>query len=654
MRRYWILGLISILAAATPALAHQCSGTTSLLGAGPSEGIAAVGELAAINAGSTVYTFDIADPARPQPLGELAFDDTVITVIPVGAIENFVLAFVYDEPAHRLALIDPSHQGSPRLVSSVEFADPLAPGDLAVIDSTAWIVTQFPNPFLVSIDLSDPERPRIERTIELPHAATSIAADGDQLLLASRVAGLMLVDVSDPGTPTTVGSLTIPNSVVVASHGNRAYVGTTTHRIHLVDISDPATPVEVSSVDYPYIAWPRDLAFSSGRLILGLEDLDPMIATPHGGLVVFDVSDPSAPHEIGYAPFSSGPNRLLQIEDATLVADGERGLRVFELEASGTPFETARRNITMDDAFAVAVRGDLAYLGDQGLRLIDISDHRNPIPVASVELDGEMTQVAVNEGGDRIAALSQRTTLHLFSADDPATPVLASTGPTDGYALAITGNVVGVVSGDEGLSLIDVSDPTAPEIRSSLQTSGFAVSIAMDGHLAVVGSSVQGGLGAMAVFDISDPADPVLLSQTPTQSGVYEVDLDQRKAVVSMRSFTVLYDLADPTSPIEIARYEDDTWTADGIALDGDRVHLSAWPGGLVILDFSNAISPRRVIQTWWHPLPIVDGGPLGGYDVAVHEGASVVADGKFGLRVFEVKRCIPETGPNQGSPTVD
>jgi hypothetical protein len=274
--------------------------------------------------------------------------------------------------------------------------------------------------------------------------------------------------------------------------------------------------------------------------------------------------------------------------------------------------------------------------------------------VASVELDGVTNDVAVNEGADRIAVLSQRTALHVFSAVDPATPVLASSGPTDGSAMAITGNVVGVVSGAEGLSLIDVSDPAAPELRSTLRTSGSAASISMDGHLAVVGLVVQGGLGAMAVFDISDPSDPVLLSQTPTQFRVYEVDLEQRRAAVSMRDFTVLYDLTDPTGPIEIARYEDDTWTADGIDLDGDRVHLSAWPGGLLILDFSTAITPRRVIRTWWSPVPIVDGGPLGGYDIAVHDGASVVADGKFGLRVFEVKRCIPETGPNQGSPTVD
>lgn len=649
MRRYCILGLITLIATATPALARLCSGTTSTIGSGPSLGVVVIDDLAVIGAGPDLVVFDMTDPADPVQLGSSAFGDAVT---PVGSFDGRILAFVYDSDSYRLVVIDLSPEGTLEEFSSADLPDRLRPDDLAVIGDTAWIVTSSRDHGLLAVDLGDPAQPVLTTALELPVAAMSLATVDDHLLMATSV-GLLIADVSDPAAPEIIGSLEIDGARSIEAATDHAYVASL-YALHTIDISDLTEPSEVATVDIDRFAAPLSMMVADEHLIVGLIDLDPHIAPPDGGLLTFDLSDPSHPVEISDTHFSSGPTALVMSQRAIVASDSERGLRVFDPDASGGHEEIARRNITMDDAFSVAVRGDIAYLGDQGLRVVDISDHRAPKLVASVELDWEIIDIAVNETGDRIAALARGAELYVFSASDPENPVLASSGPTDGWRLALSGSLLAVVARSGGLSVFDVSDPEQPVLRSLVQTSGVAVSVAMDGEIAVVGMILDSGLGSMAVYDVGDPTDPFLLSQTPTQSGVFGIDLDDSKAAIATWDTAIFFDLTDPTSPVELGRYENEGWSADGIALDRNRVHLSAWPGGLQILDFTSSITPRQVVRTWWFPLPIVDGGPLGGYDVAVHESASIVADGRFGLRIFEVKRCIPGINPIQSPATVD
>jgi len=649
MRRYCILGLIALIATATPVLARLCSGTASTIGSGPSLGVVVIDDLSVIGAGPDLVVFDMTDPADPVQLGSSAFGDAVT---PVGSFDGHILAFVYDSDSYRLVVIDLSPEGTLEEFSSVDLPDRLRPDDLAVIGETAWIVTSSRDHGLLAVDLSDLAQPVLTTVLELPTAAMSMTAVDDHLLIATSD-GLLIADVSDPATPEIIGSLEIDGARSIAAATDHAYVASL-YALHTIDITDLSEPSDVSTVDIERVAAPLSMMVADKHLIVGLIDLDPHIAPPDGGLLTFDVSDPGHPVAIANTHFSSGPRALVVSGGAIVAADAERGLRVFDPDPTGGHDEIARRNITMDDAFAVAVRGDLAYLGDQGLRVIDISDHRAPEVVAEVELDWEIIDIAVNETGDRIAVLAHGAELYVFSASDPENPVLASSGPTDGWRLALSGSLLAVVARSGELSIFDVSSPEQPILRSLVQTSGGAVSVAMDGEIAIVGMILDSGLGSMAIYDVGDPTDLVLLSQTPTQSGVFGIDLDDSKAAVATWDTAIFFDLTDPTTPVELGRYENEGWSADGISLDRNRVHLSAWPGGLQILDFSSSITPREVIRTWWFPLPIVDGGPLGGYDVAVHEGASIVADGRFGLRIFEVKRCLPELGPSPPPATVD
>lgn len=149
VKRNHIIALVTRLAATTPVIAADCAKTVSTLGMGPSEGVAVVGDLAVVGAGPAIVTFDIADPAHPQRLGETDFGGTVV---PMGTIGDLALALATDSSSACLLVIDPNPQGSPLEISSLALPERTRPDDLVVVDSTAWIVTSSPEYGLLELE----------------------------------------------------------------------------------------------------------------------------------------------------------------------------------------------------------------------------------------------------------------------------------------------------------------------------------------------------------------------------------------------------------------------------------------------------------------------------------------------------------------------
>ena len=655
MKRNLIIALVACLAATIPAVARDCAWTASTLGMGPSEGVAVVGDLALIGAGNSVVTFDIADPGQPQRLGGTDFGGTVA---PVGTIDDLALAFTTGSFPARLMVIDPNSQGTPQEISSVALPDRARPEDLVVIGSTAWIVTSYLEKGLLGVDLTDLNSPVLRQTLELPGAAQSIAAVGDRILMASRQFGVMIVDVSDPADPSFIGSLDIPYAAAITARSELAYVATFggfgQSAIHVVDITEPSAPFTISSTPFTQIAWPTGLGIVDDRLFLGLVDLDPMIALPEGGFVVYDISNPIEPVEIDYAPFSSGPQRFTPTGDTIVGADRERGLRIFTQESDGL-VEIARRNLTLDDAFAVAVHGNIAYLGDQGVRFIDISDHSHPLELGSVELEGNIIAVDADGDGARVAALAWGGELSFVDASNPSLPIIRSSLPTQGVDLSIANTIVAVAEGDQGVVLLDVTDLEMPTVAGRISTSDPARAVALDSDIAVIGLAVNDVVeGAIAIYDVSDPNNPILMAQLPTSNWVYAVDVADSKAAILTGSSILMIDISNPSAPVELGSSDLRFGIPEDIAIDGSFVHVSSWSGSYHVIDFSNPSGPFVRTGTTWDPFGIVDGGPQGGYGVSVHDGAAVIADGRYGLRVVSVGRCRPAPGPERAPAVVD
>ena len=248
----------------------------------------------------------------------------------------------------------------------------------------------------------------------------------------------------------------------------------------------------------------------------------------------------------------------------------------------------------------VRVEGEHVYVGHMkpphGTTIINVADPTRPKIVTGLQLEGNkshshkvrvagnlmITNVEMNNrhmlrrGGQRLAEAEARMAASLGRA------------PTDAELAA-----------DLKLAERDV-----PLIRDFIR----------DGY----------GDGGFKVWDISDKSKPRLLCHQRTFGfGVHRFDMDERYAYISTEmegyvgNILVIYDLAQPEKPEEIARWwmpgqhlaggETPTWAGYRNRLHhalrvGDRMWASCWHAGLRVIDVSDIRKPTTIGAYDYHP----------------------------------------------------
>jgi hypothetical protein len=207
-----------------------------------------------------------------------------------------------------------------------------------------------------------------------------------------------------------------------------------------------------------------------------------------------------------------------------------------------------------------------------------------------------------------------------------------------------------------GTTLVDVSDPASPRPLATLSvppgTHSHKVR-AVNGVMLVnreaqpAHEAPPGFAGGLGIWDVANPEKPREITFWRCGgAGVHRFTFDGRYAYVSpemdgfVGNIVLILDLADPVRPREVGRWwMPGQWTAGGetptwrgrqhrchhpIRL-GDRLYVSYWHGGFVILDVADLARPRFVSGLDWSPpfitpthtaLPVPF--PLGGRKILV------------------------------------
>jgi hypothetical protein len=114
--------------------------------------------------------------------------------------------------------------------------------------------------------------------------ATSGAVDvqvvGNTAVIADFYQGLIVVDVTNPASPTTISSDWLAGNVdSVALHGNVAYLGAGSLGVHAVDLSDPASPSFIGTIEVTGTV--VDVSVGGGILVAGTDDAGVEIYSIH-------------------------------------------------------------------------------------------------------------------------------------------------------------------------------------------------------------------------------------------------------------------------------------------------------------------------------------------------------------------------------------
>lgn len=444
------------------------------------------------------------------------------------------------------------------------------------------------------LDVSSPTGPVVLGHLYLPSPAYDLDVQGSLAYVANGESGLAVVDVSQPGSPVLAGRLATSGTRGVTVSGSIAYLAEASeppaavYGLRTVDVSVPTAPAAIGFA--PLANGALTVSVAGGRAYVGIGSV---LQNPAHGLAILDVSVPVAPAPLGFLATGKAVNAIAVAGGVAYLAAGfaqTGALIAADVAVASAPAILATRPLD-DAAMGLALSGTRLFVAARSLGLLSFDVTDPAAPVAGDALPTGRDTVAVAARGD-VAFLGER------AATAPAFTTV-STPPPPGLLLelhaltfaaatdvALLGNT-GYFLWHDALRAYDLSQPAQPVLLGSFVPPGAGL-VAMD---------VQGTIGAVAqgadvrLVDLSDPATPAELGVVSVSSGIaVRPVLDAATLYVLTGLGLEVHDISDPTQPVVLAKLPTAGWSAD-LAVDQARAYLVAG-SELEVIDVSQPSSP--------------------------------------------------------------
>lgn len=526
-------------------------------------------------------------PAAPQAGGGEHF----VSVGQIGGAVDTVARqgdYLYTGRGPRLEIWDVSDPLNPSLSGQTQ----VLPGivyNVTLAGNYAYVATGYGGWQIV--DVADPAAPTIVAVRSFDGYVRDVAVDGRYAYVAVSD-GLYIFDAINPAAPVQVGFISRPGARRIAVGDGLASV-VAAGLVVIVDVTNPTAPQQLAEIGIVFTPF-LDAALAGNLLFIAADSMS------DGGLLVYDISDPAQPAQIGeYAGVNAATHLSLYdvpggpTPDRVYLSSAD-GLRILDVADPTNPTLIgselsygAGENIRL---------GDYAYVvTTSGVTILDVSNEANPQEIWISPPPSYAWEVAVQGDYAYIAS----TGLRIVDVADPKAPVLvgAIESPNITVDLAIEGNYVYVAERYAGLRVIDVTSPTNPlevgaYITPTLQP--FS-SIDVAGDYAYLGKWYDAGL---LILDVSNPAAITFASTLPS-SYVLDVDATGDYVYLTTGSNLRVIDVTNPTSPFEVESYPPPPDSAFyAIQVVGDYAYV-AGKDGLYILDVSD---PTSIDQLAFYP----------------------------------------------------
>ena len=253
-----------------------------------------------------------------------------------------------------------------------------------------------------------------------PWTLDDVEAADDYVYLAASNLGLQIVDATNPAAPVEVGRcLPDSNPFSTAVVGDYAYV-VDGYGLHTIDATDRQNPVEVGSVFLPWGGddWlSRTIAVAGGYAYVA-QAANHWRVGLSGGLWIVDITNPTAPVEVGSYNLRTAAWGVAVAGDYAYVVY-QSGLRIIDISVPSAPVSAG--DFAVSGARSVAVEELHAYITTGGgVRMIGV---RNPAAMIEIDyyaLPGWATDVAVADGYVYVADGSGG--LYALRRDEPSDP----------------------------------------------------------------------------------------------------------------------------------------------------------------------------------------------------------------------------------------
>ncbi|MBX6749259.1 MAG: WD40 repeat domain-containing protein [Micromonosporaceae bacterium] len=511
--------------------------------------------LASVGGDRTIRLWDVADPANPRVVGEVA-----------GAAEDTLYAAAFSPDGTLLAVV--SNDKTLRL----------------------W-------------DVTDPAKPGLVATVPAVSALHAVAfrPDGQVLAVGGNGGWVSLFDVSDPQRPVAVGPpLAAGESTILAvtftQDGQTLVTGGQDRLVRRWDVREPAAPAPIGDPLAGAESWINSLAVSpdGATLAAASSDGEVRLWRTATGTLTRELPHPGAVTAVAFLP-----NGAL----ASTAADGT--VRVWSVsEPTLTGFGGGVFGITFMSGGRLGVSS-----GDDTGTIWNVADPRAPmVEVGPFTAPGEHELVdgtgAVSPDGRRMVLGTRSGPVQLWDvAVDPPALLGILTGPTDlieSLAFSPDGRYVVAGSDDAHAWLWDVTDPQAPGRPLTGHTNYiYMVAFSPDGRT-VATASID---NTARLWDVTNPQAPAPLGEPFLTADTYVASVafspDGRLLAAGVGDSTIrLFDVTDRSQPQPIGGPLPGTHGyVLGVAFSPDSHTLAAsgTDGGIWLYDVANPAEPERL-----------------------------------------------------------
>ncbi len=272
--------------------------------------------------------------------------------------------------------------------------------------------------------------------------------------------------------------------------------------------------------------------------LTALPDDGRVVTAGQGGVVVFDITDPTDP--------VTGDH----------IAAGDRS------------FERYYHVLSAEDGLAWATHRDV------GLDVLDLTDTG---ALAKLESFGEKGYEGLARAGDWLYVASTEGFVDVWQVDDPAAPVWRSRveGLARPWDVAVAGDVAYVADGEAGVVALSLADPAAPVVVGTAPSAGFPIRLVAAGGALYVAS----GAGGLEIYDLADPLAPSPLAQVDVGGSAQDLTVHDGLVAVTTQEAVVVLDIGRtgrPADPLPFA-YEETEQYAMAIDATGDTWAVGDW-----------------------------------------------------------------------------
>ena len=614
------LSIIDVSNPASPALTSTLDTTGSALGIT----LAADGNTAFIaDYTSGLQIIDVSDTNNPSLTASL---DTSGLARSITLSADGNTAFVVDD-ASGLQIIDVSDTNNPTLTATLDTTGLARSITLSADGNTAFVADDASG--LQIVDVSNINSPTLTASLDTTGLAigVTISADGKTAFIADHASGLQIIDVADPAVngasgiatkPVPTGNLATHDDAAdftLSADGNTAFVADLDAGLQIIDISNPTSPSLTGTLN------------TSGTydVTLSADGGTAFVADGLSGLQIIDVSDTSSP-SLSSTLNTSGWAYAVTISadgNTAFVADGSSGLQIIDVSNIASPSLTSSFDISgIFYNVALSADGNTAFVANEsrGLRIIDVSNPASPSLTGTYDTAGSAQFVTLSADGntDYVAdggiSLQNVDVSNHASAELIELRLLRYLGLATGISLSADGNTVfvaentaGPVTEGGGFRIIDVSNPASPTLTASLDTTGYAngVTLSADGTTAYVTDSSRG----LQIIDIAIPS--IFQQRVIPQALKFQTQHSHRPpttpppdlAVTGTNSPPMQAPITISTSPNSPHREGGNTYT-----LTSDDVELTSATAFSVTLNATDqlqlpACSTKRHFFRRWHHL---------------------------------------------------